>query len=272
MSYIYKIPVLAISIFVSNSACAKDINILNNPLLQTEVSTPDYTLVIEGHNPSYTDSETAIKHNAVLKTLSSRASTSGFPSANLNVIDILQPNTKFTVKKVLYNKPSFPKSLFSSGHNLAVLESKGKQYTVAPVTNFENKWSISFELNDCKKMRSCNNWRNAIKHCLNKINPQYCYIHYNLYIKDEKSLIVWDKNVRPPYKKSWVNSSITAFEKYAKQNNLDVIIDKNHLTVSAKLTVLELANTFMQFEKLNIKSVSPLSFGSNTTWDELKSR
>jgi hypothetical protein len=243
VSYIYKIPVLAISIFVSNSACAKDINILNNPLLQTEVSTPDYTLVIEGHNPSYTDSETAIKHNAVLKTLSSRASTSGFPSANLNVIDILQPNTKFTVKKVLYNKPSFPKSLFSSGHNLAVLESKGKQYTVAPVTNFENKWSISFELNDCKKMRSCNNWRNAIKHCLNKINPQYCYIHYNLYIKDEKSLIVWDKNVRPPYKKSWVNSSITAFEKYAKQNNLDVIIDKNHLTVSAKLTVLELTRS-----------------------------
>ena len=265
------IPLMFIFIIpFSGLVYAKDINIPNHPLLGTEILTPDYTLVIEGNNPSSTDSEIDIKYNARLTTLSARASMAAYPSENLKVVTIFPPNTKFIVSGIYFNKPSLIKSMFVSGYHFAVLEKEGKKHTVGPVTNFDNNWKIQFEANDCKKIRPCSYWRHAIKNCLETKAGQNCYVFYGLYIKDNNFKTVWDRNIRPPYKKNWVDNSIKAFDEHAKQNNLDIMIDKIHLTINAKITALELANTFLQYENLNIKNVGPLSFGEDTTWLRLK--
>jgi len=226
--------------------------------------------VIEGNNPSISDSEIDIKYNARLTTLDQRASSVAYPSENLKVVSVFPPNTKFIVSEIYFNKPSLIKSMFVSGYHFAVLEKDGKKYTVGPVTNFDNNWKIIFESNNCKNHRPCSYWRHAIKNCLETKAGQNCYVFYGLYIKDDNFKTVWDRNIRPPYKKTWVDNSIKAFESYAKQNNLEIMIDKNHLHISAKISVLELANTFLQYENLNIKNVGPLPFGEDTTWEQLK--
>ncbi len=246
-------------IFVLSSSISKGdspTTIKNHPLKNQITATPEYFMATKN-----------LKTNEIdLLSFSDISSGSRYKYNQYEVVEIIPPNTKFRVVEVYESVPK----LFSGSYKFAVLEKDKKLYTKAPIQKDE----VFFKyLTHCDKKHPsiCNYYISTLEKCLSDFGGKNCTVSYELNLLDNKGGRIFYEKLRPPYPDGFLNKTQSAFINYQKSRpNLEIIPNKDHPTISAQLTALELINTYLYYEDLNIAGVGILSFGKDGSWEQFK--
>lgn len=245
---------------------AKQYEDSQHPLIGTVVRNPSYMLAVKGDGfyyggNSYSEKlalEKAFSGNAAdvgLITLGDRLDIIGFPDEGLNVLKVFHPNSEFKVLK-----------LINYGSSFAILEHDGEKYLSPLIIGSEIIW----EINRCSG--ECISWSNLFKECM---NSGECIVDYGrrYFYDDNKNAQTYVDNTkyRPPYPSSWIVNTLGNFMAYARDKSRgDFVFDKAHLRSYGKVNILQLADTFLRLEKLNIDRKPAIMQLQNLSWDDFK--
>lgn len=243
---------------LSISQAENGTKIENHPLKNKTARTPEYYMVLK-------DIKTKDMH---LIGFSQKASSFGSSFNGMELVEIIEPNTDFKVVEVYKS----PLNILNGYYQFAILEKNGKKYIRGPV-DYGVFWQDPNYCNKTDFYSICYPYVQAIKECLTKFKGKNCTVSYGLSLLNKDGLKVYDKTLRPPYPDGFIEKTQSAFVKYQKSRpNLEIILTKDHPTIDAKLTDIELINTFLHYEELNIETVSTLNFGGDGSWEKYQAQ
>jgi hypothetical protein len=205
------------------------------------VKLPDYALAISGNNRSVPAIKYKGKDLLNLETISSRLSTHGYPTKNLKVNKVLEPQATL---KIIH---------FSKNEQVVLEDSQGVKYIYYTLDG-----EIRFQPNKCN-IRPCASWKKLFKDTSEgDIAKHLVQISMHILDKDGKRIDPRLK-LRPPYPEGFLERSLKAWKKYSEDNSIETDLSSVHGTPTAKLNILDAGDILLHYEDLNIKSISRLN-------------